>query len=66
MSYLRNMSLIAVQHLPNLDSKFIFAQWAHETGGFTSELCLEHNNFAGLTQSDDNGLGQPDGNCYYN
>ena len=59
------MSNIAVAHLINLNPDWIFSQWAHETGGFTSELCVEHNNFAGLTQSEDNGLGQPDGSCFY-
>ena len=44
---------------------YIYAQWAHETGGFASDLCLQYNNLAGLTQESPNSTPQPDGNMYY-
>ncbi len=32
----------------NIDPNFIYAGWAHETNGFTSEVCTTLNNFGGL------------------
>ena len=49
----------------NVDAKWIYAQWHHETGGFTSELQASNHNLGGLTQSEPNDTPQPDGNCYY-
>ena len=47
------------------DAKLFYAQWSHETGDFTSELCLQYNNLAGVTQVEPNDLPQPDGSFYY-
>lgn len=47
------------------DAKLIYAQFSHETGNFTSELCLQYNNLAGVTQVEPNDLPQPDGSFYY-
>ena len=44
---------------------FIFCQWAHESALFTSELCREYHNYAGVTQVEPNGIPQPDGRFYY-
>lgn len=43
----------------------LFCQWAHETALFTSELCREYNNLAGVTQVEPNDLPQPDGSFFY-
>ena len=51
--------------IAGIDPKILYAQWAHETGGFTSSLCLEYNNLAGVTQVEPNDLPQPDGSFYY-
>jgi len=32
--------------------EWIYAQWAHETGGYTSDVLLEYNNAGGLMRSD--------------
>lgn len=48
-----------------LPPAWIYAQLAHETNGGTSDLAVNYNNFAGLTQTQDNGLAQPDGSNYY-
>lgn len=49
----------------NINPDWIYAQWAHETNNFTSDLCLLLNNCAGLTQLSENAYPQPDGNLYY-
>lgn len=50
----------------NVDPALIYGQWYHETGGFTSELALEDNNFGGLTQAEPlEGMEQPDGSLWY-
>lgn len=49
----------------NLSPSLIYAQLAHETGDFTSELATQHHNYGGVTQSSPNGLAQPDGSNYY-
>ena len=46
-------------------AELLYAQFAHETGNFTSELCREYNNLAGVTQTEQNELGQPDGSLWY-
>lgn len=51
--------------IAGIDPKIIYAQWAHETAGFSSELCVEYNNLAGVTQTQENDLPQPDGSFYY-
>lgn len=45
----------------------IYAQWSHESTGFTSQLARENYNLAGLTQTTPNGEDnkQPDGTNYY-
>ena len=48
-----------------LNVKFIYAQMAHESNNFTSELCVNYHNLSGLTQVEDNGLPQPDGQYFY-
>lgn len=50
---------------PNIEPRWIYAQMAHETNDFTSELCIKHNNLSGLTQVEPNNLPQPDGKYYY-
>jgi hypothetical protein len=39
----------------NIDPRWIYAQWQHETGNFTSQLTTENNNFGGITQTEPNG-----------
>ena len=46
-------------------ASIIYAQWAHETNNFTSDLCVECHNLGGLTQANENSNPQPDGNNYY-
>lgn len=45
--------------------EWIYSQWVHETGNFTSDLCVNYHNLGGLTQTEPNDTPQPDGNCYY-
>ena len=49
----------------NIDPKWIYSQWHHETGGFESELQASNHNLAGLTTDEPNDTPQPDGNMYY-
>ena len=51
----------------NIDKKLIFAQWYHESGGFTSDLAVEDYNFGGMTQNEPStsSMKQPDGGNYY-
>ena len=51
--------------IAGLPAEFVYSQWVHETGNFTSDLCTQYNNLGGLTQAEPNDLPQPDGNCYY-
>lgn len=44
--------------------EWIYCQWAHETGNFTSEDSQYHN-LGGLCQTTPNDTPQPDGNEYY-
>lgn len=39
-----------VAEFTGLDANLIYAQWAHETNGFTSTVCTTINNFGGLKQ----------------
>ena len=50
-----------------IPADWVWAQWAHETQGFSSRLTKENNNFGGVTQAEPNGEEnkQPDGNMYY-
>ena len=52
-----------------VDPRIIYAQWYHESAGFSSQLATENRNLGGLTQSEPNGEDnkQPasDGNAYY-
>lgn len=45
--------------------EWIYSQWAHETGNFTSNLTSQYHNLGGLTQTTPNDTPQPDGSCYY-
>lgn len=49
----------------SLSPTFVYAQMAHETGGFKSELATKYHNYGGVTQTTPNGLDQPDGSNYY-
>ena len=46
-------------------AELVYCQFYHETAGFTSELCTEYHNLAGVTQTKPNDLGQPDGSLWY-
>ncbi|GBG55153.1 hypothetical protein SPFL3102_03585 [Sporomusaceae bacterium FL31] len=50
-----------------IPAAFVWAQWAHESQGFTSRLAKENFNFGGVTQEAPNGEAnkQPDGGNYY-
>lgn len=51
-----------------VDAKLIYAQWYHESGGFSSRLARENFNFGGMTQVEPTGDPsdkQPDGGNYY-
>ena len=50
-----------------INPKYIYAQWYHESAGFSSRLARENYNFGGLTQIESNGEEnkQPDGSNYY-
>lgn len=55
----------AAEYGLTIDPRWIYAQWCHETGGFTSELQASNHNLGGLTKSQPNETPQPDGNMYY-
>ena len=48
-----------------IKAEWIYSQWAHETGEFTSELCMQYHNLGGLCQTTPNDLPQPDGDLWY-
>ena len=50
---------------PPIRPEWIYCQWAHETGDFTSALCTGYHNLGGLTQAEANDTPQPDGSYYY-
>lgn len=67
-----DLAKIAAQEFQNktgryLDPNLIWAQWYHETGGFTSELFRTGNNLGGFTTTEDMGddWRQPDGDLWY-
>lgn len=67
-----DLAEIAAQEFQNktgryLDPNLIWAQWYHETGGFTSELFRIGNNLGGFTTTEDMGddWRQPDGDLWY-
>jgi hypothetical protein len=45
--------------------EWIYCQWEHETGGFSSRLMRENHNLGGVCQTQPNDSPQPDGNQYY-
>lgn len=55
--------------IANIPADWIYRQWAHETGNFTSALCLEYNNFGGITTANPTDeelkIKQPDGKLWY-
>lgn len=61
----RTSERLASVYGKTLSPSLIYAQIAHETGGGTSDLAVNYNNYAGLTQTQSNGLHQPDGSNYY-
>lgn len=48
----------------NVPGDIIYAQWQHESADFTSALSA-YKNYAGVTQTEENDLPQPDGGNYY-
>jgi len=48
-----------------IKAEWIYCQWAHETGQFTSELMQSNHNLGGLCQVEKNDSSQPDGDQYY-
>ena len=67
-----DLAEIAAQEFQNktgryLDPNLIWAQWYHETGGFTSELFRTGNNLGSFTTTEDMGddWRQPDGDLWY-
>ena len=73
--YFYNLAQIAVdaaaeKEITNLDRRWLYCQWAHETNQFTSRLCVEDCNFGGLTtinptEYETENLQQPDGTLAY-
>lgn len=51
--------------ISGLPAEWIYSQWVHETGNFTSELCIRYNNLGGITQETPNDIPQPDGTLWY-
>lgn len=49
----------------NILPEWIYCQWTHETGEFTSAMCIQYNNLGGLCQTQPNDTPQPDGDQYY-
>ena len=50
----------------DIPPELLYKQWANEAGAnFDSPLAKSSNNYGGLTQVEDNGDKQPDGNNYY-
>lgn len=56
---------VAAERGLNVDPRWIYAQWVHETGNFSSELSDQYHNLGGLTQTEPNDTPQPDGANYY-
>jgi len=51
--------------LINIDHRWIYVQWVHESDNFTSTLAVDNHNLGGVTQSEPNDTPQPDGGNYY-
>lgn len=49
----------------NVDYRWIYSQWCHESAGFSSALAESNNNLGGICQAEPNDTPQPDGNQYY-
>lgn len=49
----------------NIDPRWIYSQWIHESDNFTSALAIDNHNLGGVTQSEPNDTPQPDGGNYY-
>jgi len=53
------------KEITNLDPRWIYSQWVHESDNFTSQLAIGNHNLGGLTQEEPNDSPQPDGSYYY-
>lgn len=51
--------------LSNIDARWIYSQWTHETEEYTSDMCVDYKNLGGLTQLTPNDTPQPDGAYWY-
>lgn len=49
----------------NLDPRWLYSQFCHESNGFTSQLTIENHNIGGVCQTEPNDSPQPDGLQYY-
>jgi hypothetical protein len=54
-----------IKDINNIDQRWIYSQWVHESDNFTSALAIDNHNLGGVTQSEPNDTPQPDGSCYY-
>lgn len=68
--YFYNLAQSAVESaaskgITNIDPKWVYSQWVHESDNFTSQLALENRNLGGLTQTTPNDSPQPDGSFWY-
>ena len=55
----------AEKGIANIDPRWLYAQWAHESDNFTSKLTMDNHNLGGVTQNTPNDSPQPDGGNYY-
>jgi len=66
--YFYDLAKIATR-ISGIPTRWIYCQWYHETGGFTSELCVTYNNLGGITTANptelEKSMGQPDGSLWY-
>lgn len=51
--------------ITNINPRWLYCQFAHESAEFTSQLTIENHNIGGLTQETPNDSPQPDGNYWY-
>lgn len=61
----RAAAAAAENEMPNIDWRWIYSQWVHESDNFTSTLAIDNHNLGGVTQAEPNDTPQPDGSCYY-
>ena len=61
----RSAQAAADKGVLNVDPRWIYAQWIHESNDFTSALAVDNHNLGGVTQSEPNDTPQPDGGNYY-